>query len=128
VLGIRYTPKISKRNNYYMQVLYFIGGTSIKESVMFDSVNAVMKRNLKIWWTHRGGKLPIPEGTDEAVERAGNELKVPSIIRVITNRPYKEVIGCDFEEELEIWNQEKCTCHQGKPPCGYCESGNYIPF
>lgn len=81
-----------------------------------------------MWWTYRGGNDPVPQDATEAAERAGNELKVPSLIRVDVAKKYPEVVGADFEAEPEMFDSAKCTCHQGHPPCGYCESGDYIPF
>jgi hypothetical protein len=100
VLGIRYKPILSKTNRYYLRVTYFAGTMSFHENLFFDSENAFVKKNLKTWWTYRGGNLPIPEGTDEAAERAANELKVPSVIRVDLNSKYKEVVGADFTESV----------------------------
>lgn len=135
VLGIRYKPTISKTGKYYLRITYSVGTASFHEAMWFDHATGPTKRNLEKWWTYRGGLLPIPDGTDEAAERAPNELKIPTIIRVDLNKKYKEVVGCDFDPdakipdpEFEIWTSEKCTCHQGRPPCGYCESGDYIPF
>jgi hypothetical protein len=45
--------------------------------------------------------LPIPDGVDEAADRAPNELKVPTLIRVDINTKYKEVVGCDFDPDAK---------------------------
>lgn len=97
VLGIRYKPTLSKKGHYYLRVSYFAGTDTFNEAKFFDSPNLYNKKNLEKWWTFRGGLLPIPEGTDEAAERAPNELKTPSLIRVSIGGDYPEVVGCDFD-------------------------------
>lgn len=98
VLGIRYKGKISKQNNYYLQVSYFIGTATFKQNIMFEIDNDFMRRKCAAWWLHHGGSKPIPDSTEEAIDRAGNELNIPSIIRVDINSKYKEVVGTDFDD------------------------------
>lgn len=128
VYGIRYKPSVSRSGNPYLGVSYMVGTTTFKECVFFGHENNFLQRKVKTWWTYRGGNDPVPQDATEAAERAGNELKVPSLIRVDVAKKYPEVVGADFEAEPEMFDSAKCTCHQGRPPCGYCESGDYIPF
>ena len=128
VYGIRYKPSMSRSGNPYLGVSYMVGTTTFKECVFFGHENNFLQRKVKMWWTYRGGNDPVPQDATEAAERAGNELKVPSLIRVDVAKKYPEVVGADFEAEPEMFDSAKCTCHQGRPPCGYCESGDYIPF
>lgn len=102
VLGIRYKPTISKSGKYYLKITYSVGTASFHEAMWFDHATGPTKRNLEKWWTHRGGLLPIPDGTDEAGDRAPNELMTPTIIRVDMNKKYKEVVGCDFDPDAKI--------------------------
>ncbi len=101
VMGIRYKPLVAKSGNYYLRITYFVGTAAFNENLFFDTDNAFLKRKLKTWWTYRGGLLPMPSGTDEAAERAANELRVPSLIRVDLNSQWKEVVGCEFDEDSE---------------------------
>lgn len=101
VLGIRYKPILSKKNNYYLKITYYTGTSAFHECLFFDSGNAYMQKRVNNWWTYRGGSLPCPCGTDEAAERAGNELRTPDIIRVDLNSPYKEVVGCEFNDKSD---------------------------
>lgn len=102
VLGIRYKPTISKTGKYYLRITYSVGTASFHEALWFDHATGPTKKFLEKWWTYRGGLLPIPDGTDEAADRAPNELKIPSIIRVDMNKKYKEVVGCDFDPDAKI--------------------------
>lgn len=102
VLGIRYKPTLSKNNNYYLKITYSAGTAHFNEHLFFDSANAFQQKKLKTWWTYRGGLLPIPGGTDEAAERAQNELKAPTIIRVDVNKKYPEVVGASFDVDVEL--------------------------
>lgn len=102
VLAIRYKPTLSKNNNYYLRVTYSVGTTNFHESLFFDSDNAFMKRRIRKWWEYRGGDLPVPEGVDEAAERANRELKIPSVVRVDVAKKYPEVVGCDFDPDAKI--------------------------
>ncbi len=128
VYGIRYKPSVSRSGNPYLGVSYMVGTTTFKECVFFGHENNFLQRKVKMWWTYRGGNDPVPQDATEAAERAGNELKVPSLIRVDVAKKYPEVVGADFEAEPEMFDSAKCTCHEGRPPCAYCESGDYIPF
>lgn len=97
VLGVKYTDKISKNGNPYLECKYNTGIQSFKEVMMFGSDNAFLQRKLEGWWTYRGGQWPIPENVDTALERTG-ELRLPTIIRVDVNRKYPEIVGASFDE------------------------------
>lgn len=99
VLGIRYKRGTTKKGKPYMKVTYSVGTHNFHEFKYFDTDNSFAKRNLKIWWTFRGGKLPMPVSVDEALERADSELAVPAVIRVDLNKKYPEVVGCDFDSD-----------------------------
>ena len=102
VLGIRYKPTVSKNGRYYLRVTYSVGTASFHEALWFDQATGSSKRNLTNWWTFRGGLLPIPDGVDEAADRAPNELTTPDIVRVDVNKKYKEVVGCDFTSDERV--------------------------
>jgi DNA repair protein RadD len=102
VLGIRYKPTIAKTGKYYLRITYSVGTASFHEAMWFDHPYGSTKKNLEKWWTYRGGLLPIPDGVDEAADRAPNELNVPTLIRVNMNTKYKEVVGCDFDPDAKM--------------------------
>lgn len=99
VLGIRYKSSVSKKGVPYLKVTYSVGTCNFHESKFFESQNVWAKKNLKIWWTFRGGLLPVPDTVAEALERVDSELAVPSIIRVDLATKYKDIVGCDFEDD-----------------------------
>jgi DNA repair protein RadD len=101
VLGIRYKPTLGKTGKYYLRITYSVGTASFHEPLWFDHAYGSTKKTLEKWWTYRGGLLPIPDGVDEAADRAPNELKTPSIIRVDMNSKYKGVVGCEFDENAK---------------------------
>ena len=101
VLGIRYKSHLSKASKLNLKITYSTGLSRFHEYLAFDSSNQYMKRKLEKWWTYRGGLLPIPEGSDEALDRAPSELKTPSKISVTYNGKYAEVTGCTFDSEVD---------------------------
>lgn len=102
VLGIKYEARTSKKQTHYMRVTYSVEVTRFSEYLFFDSGNQFIRRKLQLWWTHRGGELPLPESVDEAVERAAYELTIPSMIRVDVANKYPEVVGVDFDPDAKI--------------------------
>ena len=102
VLGIKYQACTSKKQTYYMRVTYSVGTSRFSEYLFFDSSNLFIRKKLHLWWTHRGGLLPLPCSVDEAVERAASELAIPSIIRVDVANKYPEVIGADFDPDAVL--------------------------
>lgn len=112
VLGIKYTDKLSKAGNPYMEVRYNVITNTFKEVLMFGSDNAFIRRKIEGWWSYRRGNYPIPESVEEALERTG-ELRIPTIIRVNVAGRYPEVVGCDWDEdaklkeEIELDNDEE---------------------
>lgn len=102
VVGIRYKPTVSKKGTHYLRVTYSVGTASFHEPLFFDHATGPTKRKLTNWWTFRGGLLPIPDGVEEAADRASNELSVPSIVRVDMNTKYKEVVGADFDSDERV--------------------------
>lgn len=106
VAGIRYQAKESKNGNPYLSVVYNVVTSSFKECVFFESDNAWLQRKTRDWWSWRGGKEPLPENTESAVDRAHVELKIPAIIRVDVNKKYPEIVGCEFEDrEIDVENE-----------------------
>lgn len=99
VMGIRYKAAVSKKGMHYLKVTYSVGTHNFHEAKFFDSENSFAKKNLKTWWTFRGGLLPMPASVEEALERADSELAVPAIIRVDLSPKYPEIIGCDFDSD-----------------------------
>lgn len=100
VIGVRYAKRFSKeRGHPMMEVLHLIGTTSFRELLLFESENAFVRRRCKIWWKHRRGDDPVPSTVDEALERARDELLVPSIIRVDIGKKYPEIVGAEFDEK-----------------------------
>lgn len=102
VLGIRYKPVLSRKGQPYLRITYSVGTAGFHEAKWFENATGPAKRKLESWWEYRGGSLPIPKNTDEAAERASVELNIPSIIRVDINSKYKEVVGCDFDPQATI--------------------------
>ena len=100
VQAVRYKPTLSKRGQYYLKVTYSVGTANFQESLFFDSTSSWAKKRIQTWWEHRGGKLPIPEGVDEASDRSG-ELLIPTVIRVDTAGQYPQVVGVDFDEDAK---------------------------
>jgi DNA repair protein RadD len=98
VLGIRYKNGISKKGNRYLRITYSVGTNNFQEFKLFDEPAHFIKRQLETWWSFRGGKLPLPTDCDEALERAANELAVPTLIRVDLSEKHPTVVGCDFED------------------------------
>jgi DNA repair protein RadD len=118
VLGIRYKSVMSKRGIPYLKVTYSVGTHNFVERKFFNSDNSFAKRNVKIWWTFRGGLLPVPADTDEAIERADSELAVPTVIRVDLASKYNDVVGCDFDSDdttAEKYLGHKPTATTEKP-------------
>lgn len=101
VLGIKYTDKLSKAGNSYVEVRYNVGTNTFKEVLMFGSDNAFLKRKIEGWWTYRSGQWPVPDSVEEALERTA-ELRIPSIIRVDISKKYPEVVGADWDENAKL--------------------------
>jgi DNA repair protein RadD len=99
VMGIRYKPTISKKGKYYLKITYSVGTNNFNEFMFFKDPAHFQKRNMETWWTFRGGLLPMPADNDEALERASNELAVPSLIRVDLAKDHPQVVGCDFDDD-----------------------------
>lgn len=106
VLGIKYTDKLSKAGNQYMEVKYNTGFQSFKECIIFGSNNAFVSRKTAGWWSYRTKDYDIPESLEEALERTG-ELRIPSIIRVDVAGKYPEVVGCDFDENAKLKEEKE---------------------
>lgn len=117
VLGIRYKDGISKVGNPYLKVTYSVGTANFSEYVFFESDNAYMKKRTTSWWTYRGGLLPIPADTNEALNRAANELNIPTVIRVDIAKKHPDVVGCDFDEEVGKETEK----YLGSKPGSYTE-------
>jgi hypothetical protein len=98
VMGIRYKVATGRKTGVpYLKVTYSVGTYNFTECKHFNSTNAFAKKNLKTWWTFRGGLLPMPANSDEAIERADSELAVPAVIRVDLSPDHPEIVGCDFD-------------------------------
>jgi DNA repair protein RadD len=98
VLGVRYKPSMSKNGNYMLRVTYSTFAYRFHEYKFFDANNLYTQQRNKEWWIHRGGNLPIPIGTDEASDRAINELQIPKLVRVDVSEKYPRVLGVEFDE------------------------------
>lgn len=117
VLGVRYKGYLTKTNRYVLRATYSVGMTSFHEYLFFDeSPSHFLRKRAESWWTHRGGKKPFPEGSDEAAKRT-DELKIPSVIRVNVAPKYPEVLGCDFDEDAMAKTEE----YLGHKPTAYTE-------
>jgi hypothetical protein len=97
---------MSKKGNEYLKITYSVGTNNFNEFMFFKDPAHFQKRNMETWWTFRGGLLPMPADNDEALERASNELAVPSLIRVDLAKDHPQVVGCDFD-----------TDERSVPPC-----------
>lgn len=137
VSGIKYKSHLSKADKLSLKVTYNCVTQRYHEYLNFGSENAFMNRKAEAWWTYRNGQEPVPETVDEAVERAGRELRIPTIIRVDVSKKYPEIVGADWEEDAKLeeeklppFDPERCGCGHpnAMPPCSYCESGDYEPF
>lgn len=102
VSGIKYKAHTSKAGNYGMQITYNCVTQKYKEWLAFGSGNAYMDRKASAWWKYRSGADPIPESTDEAVDRANRELRIPSIIRVNLAGKFPEICGADWDEDAKL--------------------------
>lgn len=102
VRGIRYKQHTSKTGNNTLKVSYSVGTQTFNEYKLFESENNFILRNLLLWWEYRGGKMPMPDTVEEALERAAQELKIPVVIRVDVNKKHPEVVGADFNEDAKI--------------------------
>lgn len=112
VLGVRYTQRFSKEKHHpMMEVLYLIGTTSFREFLLFESENGFVKRRVTLWWRHRGGNEPIPSTVDEALDRAKNELRIPSLIRVDIGPKYPEIVGAEFDEASTTLAEKEGISH-----------------
>lgn len=106
VLGIRYKGYLTKTNRYVLRATYSVGMTSFHEYLFFDEPKGhFLRKRAEMWWAHRGGQKPFPEGSDEAAKRT-DELKIPSVIRVNVAPKYPEVLGCDFDEDAAAKTEE----------------------
>ena len=101
-----------------MEVLYGVGTDRFIEFIQFEGENTFLLRNTALWWKHRGGEFPLPTTTEEAVERAHHELRLPTVIRVNVAEKYPKVVGCDFNEDAKI-SDDTDEIIVDKP---YCES------
>lgn len=102
VSGIKYEPYISKAGNYSMRVTHNVVTAKYAQYLNFGSENKHLLKLAEQWWLWRGGKTPIPENVETAVDRANKELKIPSIIRVDMHAQYPAIVGCDFDEDAKL--------------------------
>lgn len=100
VLGIRYAAAMSKAGNAYMKVTHSVGTANFSESILFGHESVFVQRKIAQWWKHRGGEMPVPADVTEGLERAGNELLIPTLIRVDLSKKYPEIIGCEVEDSV----------------------------
>ena len=112
-LGIRYSLHTSKAGNQSMMTTYSCGTYNFREYRNFSSDMIYERKRCKLWWEHRGGVLPIPQTCEEALDRAKDELNIPTIIRVIINQKYPEVVGCDFDPDAKL--SEECKISVDNP-------------
>lgn len=97
VKGVHYMPVTSRKGTQYLRVTYSVDTSLFQEALFFNNATGATKHFLKDWWTYRGGLLPMPSSVAEATERAHQELAYPVIIRVDVNTKYKNVVGCSFD-------------------------------
>jgi len=118
IRSIRYKAKVAKSGTEYLEITYGVLTERFREALFFGNDNLWSVRRLESWWKYRGGELPAPTNSKEALDRAHSELKIPTLIRVDISQKWPKVVGCEFEEDPKISDGET-TISIDKP---YCES------
>lgn len=77
-----------------MKVSYYCGYKCFSEYVCIEHINYAGKK-ARDWWRARTD-VPVPEKTEQALEMT-NILKVPTHLRVWTNKKYPEILATCFD-------------------------------
>lgn len=106
IRSIRYKAKVGKSGNPYLEVTYGVLTERFREFLFVENDNQWVRNQFGKWWFYRGGESPVPSTTQEALDRAHTELKIPTLIRVDVNQKWPKVVGCEFEEDPKISDGE----------------------
>jgi len=85
--------KYTKGLNSMLRVIYYVGLQQYSEFVFIESSGSA--KNVMRWWLERINTNP-PKTVDEVLDIAQN-FKVPTHIRVWTNKKYPEIMGVCFD-------------------------------
>ena len=78
-----------------LKVTYYCGLRHFIDYVCIEHAGFA-GRKARAWWNQRTGS-PFPSSTDEACDRASQELKVATDIRVWVNKPFPEILAYCFD-------------------------------
>jgi DNA repair protein RadD len=78
-----------------LKIAYFCGLRRFQDFACFEHENNFARGNAKRWW-HERSNLPVPKTTLEALADI-QSIKVPTHIRVMTNKKYPSVMAACFD-------------------------------
>lgn len=111
VMSVVYREKTSRSTKRpYFECTYQSFTDKYKEFLFPGFPVAAVRERFEDWWWYRldekerkiyRGKAgyDFPQSISEALERAPNELRDPTIVRVDFNKKYKDVLGVSFDDE-----------------------------
>ena len=94
VYQVFFRRHISKSGTPCVRVDYQIGASAATEYLAFKDGEFFAKK-MRVWWSLRKGRIPVPATPDEFLERTG-ELATPVSVTLITNKKYPELVSAQM--------------------------------